>query len=684
MRSLFVMVLVMLPFFGQAQNPYQKFINALKQDLKLQSDPDHLTPKETEHTANQRAKTVSILKQFNKLSSLQQQNSRVASPAHPIDSVVSRVQNPETEEWANIAFDTYYYNEAGLLSEIKSDSIVPNSEDFTYRKQTYQYNTDGLVTHYLSQTLSDGEFITDGKEEYLYPDENTSVVIEYGYTNEGREYLSQKTTISIIDEYTNYREYLSYYSNDILSYGYRSTRSTSDNKNNIEEYKYQYDYNTNEGKWSAYQKIYRTYDEQRRQTEFIRWYSNSAGDQFESSIKHTFSFTEDGMDKTENHYSRANDEQEWALVWTVDFLYNQGDSLYVRNYHESTGVHIKEFELPNDEGSEIFVFTYESTEPQHFSGTENTKDAQGRPTLVKEYMINDNQQKDYERQLAYEYYDNTELIKTKITQPFNTDNGQWENYSKSEYDYVGEKESLHHYFMWDNNTEDWVLKSKFEETFYEDGGIKSRLREEVKSYSEYTEADEFLYITLAKSYYYSKDRWVGLHFYGHEYIYPDGTKESLLKIDDYWNRWDHNTGEWYLTERTKSEMFEPHSNAMIKWTDVFDLSLPEEFQNYRSVYYYANFDENQPEEEEQPEEEDALSAGKSIKISIYPNPAQSHLQIKSEINIEAVSIINSAGQTIRAFDQALNSYSVEGLPAGIYTVVVKSQGKQYSKRFIKE
>ncbi|MBK8366739.1 MAG: T9SS type A sorting domain-containing protein [Bacteroidetes bacterium] len=67
---------------------------------------------------------------------------------------------------------------------------------------------------------------------------------------------------------------------------------------------------------------------------------------------------------------------------------------------------------------------------------------------------------------------------------------------------------------------------------------------------------------------------------------------------------------------------------------------------------------------------------------VYPNPATSHLTIKTDEEIKSISIYNSLGTLVQT--EKTNSFSVEQLPAGIYISQIKTDKGTSAIRFIKE
>lgn len=72
----------------------------------------------------------------------------------------------------------------------------------------------------------------------------------------------------------------------------------------------------------------------------------------------------------------------------------------------------------------------------------------------------------------------------------------------------------------------------------------------------------------------------------------------------------------------------------------------------------------------------------SLKAVVYPNPASSMLNIKTDAFIESVSVYNTLGVLLQ--QETSGSFSVEQLPDGIYTIQVKTANATGSIRFVKE
>lgn len=70
-------------------------------------------------------------------------------------------------------------------------------------------------------------------------------------------------------------------------------------------------------------------------------------------------------------------------------------------------------------------------------------------------------------------------------------------------------------------------------------------------------------------------------------------------------------------------------------------------------------------------------------LSIYPNPAEDHLNITSSEKIQSVRIIDLFGSTIGKKSRDLKTISVENIPAGVYNLLVEFEnGKSANRKFV--
>lgn len=72
----------------------------------------------------------------------------------------------------------------------------------------------------------------------------------------------------------------------------------------------------------------------------------------------------------------------------------------------------------------------------------------------------------------------------------------------------------------------------------------------------------------------------------------------------------------------------------------------------------------------------------NAEVIVYPNPTNSTLNIKTEGTIEVATVYNLLGAVV--LEEKNASFSVEQLPAGIYTLHIKTQNGIGTTRFVKE
>lgn len=72
----------------------------------------------------------------------------------------------------------------------------------------------------------------------------------------------------------------------------------------------------------------------------------------------------------------------------------------------------------------------------------------------------------------------------------------------------------------------------------------------------------------------------------------------------------------------------------------------------------------------------------NAEVIVYPNPTNSTLNIKTEGTIEVATVYNLLGAVV--LEEKNASFSVEQLPAGIYTLHIKTQNGIGATRFVKE
>jgi hypothetical protein len=73
-------------------------------------------------------------------------------------------------------------------------------------------------------------------------------------------------------------------------------------------------------------------------------------------------------------------------------------------------------------------------------------------------------------------------------------------------------------------------------------------------------------------------------------------------------------------------------------------------------------------------------------FSIYPNPATNSFNIKNINNkpIEAVIVFDIIGRKVLEQKENTSQINIESLEEGMYQLLITSEGKNYSSKFIKE
>ena len=73
-------------------------------------------------------------------------------------------------------------------------------------------------------------------------------------------------------------------------------------------------------------------------------------------------------------------------------------------------------------------------------------------------------------------------------------------------------------------------------------------------------------------------------------------------------------------------------------------------------------------------------------LSIFPNPATSHIVVESENNIERYEIYSISGALLRLHEAGASAFDIDvrDLPAGTYMIKLTSEGVVQSKRFVKK
>jgi len=73
-----------------------------------------------------------------------------------------------------------------------------------------------------------------------------------------------------------------------------------------------------------------------------------------------------------------------------------------------------------------------------------------------------------------------------------------------------------------------------------------------------------------------------------------------------------------------------------------------------------------------------------ISISVFPNPVNSQINIATDANIEAISIIDITGKTVKFFGLGENELEVSDLTPGIYLLQIQVGKILVTKKIVKE
>ncbi|NOQ73780.1 MAG: T9SS type A sorting domain-containing protein [Crocinitomix sp.] len=100
-------------------------------------------------------------------------------------------------------------------------------------------------------------------------------------------------------------------------------------------------------------------------------------------------------------------------------------------------------------------------------------------------------------------------------------------------------------------------------------------------------------------------------------------------------------------------------------------------------------EEEEEEEEEDDDDDDEEDDDKEVEeeeqidIKIYPNPTHFELTIISNIAINRIKISDAAGKTVKVIEQDTTEINVSDLSAGVYFLMLFTENKLITKKFIK-
>lgn len=79
--------------------------------------------------------------------------------------------------------------------------------------------------------------------------------------------------------------------------------------------------------------------------------------------------------------------------------------------------------------------------------------------------------------------------------------------------------------------------------------------------------------------------------------------------------------------------------------------------------------------------------GNKPKMSVYPNPANDIVNIKTELTIDSIEVVNMLGQTVKTIEGKTitnNTINVSAFKSGLYFLNITAEGKKQTIKIIKE
>jgi hypothetical protein len=71
-------------------------------------------------------------------------------------------------------------------------------------------------------------------------------------------------------------------------------------------------------------------------------------------------------------------------------------------------------------------------------------------------------------------------------------------------------------------------------------------------------------------------------------------------------------------------------------------------------------------------------------IQLYPNPTSGAIHIASELKIARMALYDNRGTLIFDTTEAIHELPVQNLQAGLYILILQSEGETITKRFLKK
>jgi hypothetical protein len=76
-----------------------------------------------------------------------------------------------------------------------------------------------------------------------------------------------------------------------------------------------------------------------------------------------------------------------------------------------------------------------------------------------------------------------------------------------------------------------------------------------------------------------------------------------------------------------------------------------------------------------------ITEASDVEVRLFPNPTSTNFSI-SGINPELIELVDQRGRVVKTFTDEKESYSIEGLNTGVYTVLIYSNSTRISTKLI--
>lgn len=222
----------------------------------------------------------------------------------------------------------------------------------------------------------------------------------------------------------------------------------------------------------------------------------------------------------------------------------------------------------------------------------------------------------------------------------------WLDESKEEYEYDAEGNKIGSTrFTWDQSIEEWTNYSKSSSSF-----VKSKI-----VFHESHTWDN------------SSSMWIGSLKYTREY----DENNNLIGYEYYYG-WNENS-EWIGDEKidfVRNDLGNSSSYSLYSWNS----ELLEWYVMDKGIYYYSDHNLILGD----------LDSRVPQKITVFPNPTQSVFQLKNQHIIQSIQVFDLNGRLQKEFDGFQNTYSIQDLHSGIYSVLVRTLEGTEKFRIVKK